>query len=71
MAELEAHFIGAGTISRVTIVCDKFTLIPKGFAYIEFDEVDSVKKALKNFDGSYFLGKLLQVRIIVFFFICC
>ncbi len=34
--ELLAHFESCGTVERVTIVCDKFTGKPKGFAYLEF-----------------------------------
>uniref|UniRef100_A0A2K6Q963 RRM domain-containing protein n=1 Tax=Rhinopithecus roxellana TaxID=61622 RepID=A0A2K6Q963_RHIRO len=36
--ELEAHFHGCGTVNRVTILCDKFSGHPKGFAYIEFSD---------------------------------
>jgi len=32
--ELESHFHGCGAVSRVTILCDKFTGHPKGFAFI-------------------------------------
>jgi len=31
--ELEAHFHGCGAVSRVTILCDKFTGHPKGSAF--------------------------------------
>mmetsp|Transcript_15491 Transcript_15491/g.31703 ORF Transcript_15491/g.31703 Transcript_15491/m.31703 type:complete len:140 (+) Transcript_15491:100-519(+) len=34
--ELLSHFESCGTVERVTIVCDKFTGRPKGFAYLEF-----------------------------------
>jgi RNA recognition motif. (a.k.a. RRM, RBD, or RNP domain) len=34
--ELLAHFEACGTVERVTIVCDKMTGRPKGFAYLEF-----------------------------------
>jgi len=35
--ELLGHFEACGTVERVTIVCDKFTGKPKGFAYLEFE----------------------------------
>mmetsp|Transcript_14419 Transcript_14419/g.31025 ORF Transcript_14419/g.31025 Transcript_14419/m.31025 type:complete len:126 (+) Transcript_14419:99-476(+) len=38
--ELLAHFESCGTVERVTIVCDKFTGKPKGFAYLEFQVSD-------------------------------
>ena len=34
---LLSHFEACGTVERVTIVCDKFTGKPKGFAYLEFE----------------------------------
>jgi polyadenylate-binding protein 2 len=44
--ELQAHFQSCGTINRVTILCDKFTGHPKGYAYIEFAEEEGVTNAL-------------------------
>ena len=32
--ELESHFHGCGAVSRVTILCDKFTGHPKGSAFL-------------------------------------
>jgi len=34
--ELLGHFEACGTVERVTIVCDKYTGKPKGYAYLEF-----------------------------------
>mmetsp|Transcript_56076 Transcript_56076/g.67611 ORF Transcript_56076/g.67611 Transcript_56076/m.67611 type:complete len:150 (-) Transcript_56076:1095-1544(-) len=34
--ELLAHFEACGVVERVTIVCDKMSGRPKGFAYLEF-----------------------------------
>jgi len=58
--ELEQHFHGAGSVNRVTILCDKFTGHPKGFAYIEFADKDSVETAMA-LDGTLFRGRQLQV----------
>jgi polyadenylate-binding protein 2 len=44
--DLQAHFASCGTILRVTILCDKITGHPKGFAYIEFQEPSLVPNAL-------------------------
>lgn len=44
--ELQAHFADCGTINRVTIMCNKATGVPKGFAYIEFVDEDAVKNAV-------------------------
>jgi len=43
--ELQAHFADCGTVNRVTILCNKFTGHPKGYAYIEFADEDGVKNA--------------------------
>lgn len=34
--ELLQHFDSCGSVERITIVCDKYTGRPKGFAYLEF-----------------------------------
>ncbi|KAJ3257703.1 cytoplasmic RNA-binding protein [Boothiomyces macroporosus] len=44
--EIQAHFQSCGTINRVTILCDKYTGHPKGFAYVEFADVQSVKNSI-------------------------
>lgn len=44
--EIEAHFRRAGSINRVTILLDKDTGQPKGYAYVEFAEPRLVAQAL-------------------------
>ncbi|OEU14801.1 Pabpn1 Rrm, partial [Fragilariopsis cylindrus CCMP1102] len=58
--ELLGHFEACGTVERVTIVCDKYTGKPKGFAYLEFQTEASVENALK-LEGSEFKGRNLKV----------
>jgi polyadenylate-binding protein 2 len=58
--ELQAHFQSCGTINRVTILCDKWTGQPKGFAYIEFAEASLVPNALM-LNESAFKGRVLKV----------
>ncbi|XP_035270706.1 polyadenylate-binding protein 2 isoform X2 [Anguilla anguilla] len=58
--ELEAHFHGCGSVNRVTILCDKFTGHPKGFAYIEFADKESVRTAMA-LDESLFRGRQIKV----------
>jgi len=58
--EIQQHFQACGTINRVTILCDKFTGHPKGFAYVEFAESESIETALAM-DNSLFRGRLLKV----------
>ncbi|KAH7687509.1 Splicing factor RNPS1 SR protein [Dioscorea alata] len=43
--EVQQHFLSCGTVNRVTILTDKFGQ-PKGFAYVEFVEVEAVQNAI-------------------------
>lgn len=43
--EIQEIFAECGTVNRVTILCDKFKN-PKGFAYVEFAEVEAVDPAV-------------------------
>lgn len=60
--ELEQHFHGCGTINRVTILCDKFSGNPKGFAYIEFADTSSVDSAVALHE-SLFKGRQIKVSV--------
>ncbi|ESQ40980.1 hypothetical protein EUTSA_v10014635mg [Eutrema salsugineum] len=44
--EVQLHFQTCGTVNRVTILMDKFGQ-PKGFAYVEFVEVEAMQEALQ------------------------
>merc|ERR1719472_715390 len=58
--EVEQHFHGCGSINRVTILCNKFDGQPKGFAYVEFADRDSVDTAMA-LDDSLFRGRQIKV----------
>jgi len=58
--EIQAHFQTCGSINRVTILLDKFTGHPKGYAYVEFAEPSTVAAALVLND-SVFHGRNLKV----------
>ncbi len=45
-AELDALMSAAGLVNRVTILTDKFTGHPKGFAYVEYASTDSIEGAI-------------------------
>eukprot|EP00775_Hariotina_reticulata_P002697 gene2697-2997_t len=57
--ELQQHFATCGTVNRVTILTDKFGN-PKGFAYIEFLELDAVDNAIM-LDNSELRGRQIKV----------
>ena len=60
--DLERHFHGCGSVNRVTILVDKFSGHPKGFAYIEFADKDSVQTATA-LDESLFKGRQIKVSV--------
>ncbi|KAF3088432.1 cytoplasmic RNA-binding protein [Orbilia oligospora] len=58
--EIQTHFQSCGSINRVTILLDKFTGQPKGYAYVEFAEPSLVAQALV-LNESIFRGRALKV----------
>ncbi|XP_004479655.2 embryonic polyadenylate-binding protein 2 [Dasypus novemcinctus] len=58
--ELEAHFHPCGDVHRVTILCDKFSGHPKGYAYIEFAARSSALAAVELHE-SVFRGRVIKV----------
>lgn len=58
--ELEQHFHGCGSVNRVTILCDKYSGHPKGFAYVEFADKESVHNSTVLSD-SLFKGRQIKV----------
>lgn len=58
--DLEQHFHGCGSVNRVTILCDRYTGNPKGFAYVEFTDKDSVEVA-SQLNDSLFKGRQIKV----------
>mmetsp|Transcript_22365 Transcript_22365/g.48823 ORF Transcript_22365/g.48823 Transcript_22365/m.48823 type:complete len:196 (+) Transcript_22365:68-655(+) len=58
--ELQEHFKACGAINRITIMVDKFTGQPKGFAYMEFADEASIQNAVLLSD-SLFRGRQLKV----------
>lgn len=59
--DLQAHFIPFGTINRVTILFDKYTGYPKGYAYLEYEDKESVPKAVENLNNSEFKNRTISV----------
>jgi RNA recognition motif-containing protein len=68
--ELEAHFHGCGSVNRVTILCNKFDGQPKGFAYIEFTDKESVQMAMAM-DESLFRARQIKVIICSYCWFSC
>lgn len=51
---------GIDSVNRVTILCDRYTGLPKGYAYVEFANYEDVIHAV-NFDGSSLDGRTISV----------
>jgi hypothetical protein len=62
--EIQAHFQSCGSINRVTILLDKFTGHPKGYAYVEFAEPSLVTQALV-LNESLFRGRNIKVCLLL------
>lgn len=58
--DLQTHFEACGPINRITILCDRHSGHPKGFAYIEFAEAGCVKSAVALAD-SVLKGRVIKV----------
>jgi polyadenylate-binding protein 2 len=58
--EVQQHFQDCGTVNRVTILTDNFGH-PKGFAYVEFLDVEAVQNALQLNDTELH-GRRLKVK---------
>mmetsp|Transcript_52773 Transcript_52773/g.83783 ORF Transcript_52773/g.83783 Transcript_52773/m.83783 type:complete len:204 (+) Transcript_52773:79-690(+) len=58
--ELQEHFKSCGQVNRITILVDKYSGQPKGFAYVEFADEQSVHNSLL-LNGSLFRGRQLKV----------
>eukprot|EP00922_Rhytidocystis_sp_ex-Travisia-forbesii_P051424 GHVS01076322.1.p1 GENE.GHVS01076322.1~~GHVS01076322.1.p1 ORF type:complete len:229 (-),score=65.13 GHVS01076322.1:42-662(-) len=59
--ELQDHFKSCGNINRITIMVDKMTGHPKGFAYVEFDDVEAVQHAVLLSDTVF---RSRQIKVI-------
>eukprot|EP00919_Chromeraceae_sp_WS-2016_P007404 GHVR01017396.1.p1 GENE.GHVR01017396.1~~GHVR01017396.1.p1 ORF type:complete len:210 (+),score=61.30 GHVR01017396.1:86-715(+) len=58
--ELQDHFKSCGGINRITILVDRHTGKPKGFAYVEFSDPCAVENAVLMND-TMMRGRLLKV----------
>jgi len=58
--ELREFFQSCGTVNRITILCDKWTGHPKGYAYIEFKDQDAVVNAM-ILNETTFKGRPLKI----------
>jgi polyadenylate-binding protein 2 len=58
--DLKRFFSTCGQLERVTIICDKWTGQPKGYAYVQFSTKEGVENAIL-LDCSEFKGRAIKV----------
>lgn len=61
MEDIEDFFQGCD-VMNVRIIEDREMQRPKGFAYVEFNEQDGLKKALDR-DGEQINGRYVKVKV--------
>jgi RNA recognition motif-containing protein len=60
--ELEAAFAAYGTVERVSVVRDRDTGQPRGFAFVEMTNASEANKAMTALNGQDFNGRSLNVN---------
>ncbi len=59
--ELRDLFAQYGEVKRVTIVTDKVTGRPRGFAFVEMSSDDQASAAIAGLNNSQFAGRQLRI----------
>ncbi len=59
--DLRAAFEAHGKVDEVSMVKDKFSGLPKGFAFIEMPEEAEARKAISELAGKELKGRSLDV----------
>ena len=60
--DLQTLFSGAGQVSTVSIVRDRATGQPRGFAFVEMSDAEGAKKAIAELDRHQVGGRSLTVN---------
>jgi RNA recognition motif-containing protein len=60
--DLEAAFAAYGTVERVSIVRDRDTGQPRGFAFVEMTNAQEASKAIAGLNGKEMNGRALNVN---------
>lgn len=61
-SELEAAFAGYGAVERTSVVRDRETGQPRGFAFVEMTNHDEAMKAIQGLNGQELNGRALNVN---------
>ena len=60
--DLEAAFAAYGSVERVSIVTDRDTGQPRGFAFVEMTNADEARNAIAGLNGAELNGRALNVN---------
>jgi RNA recognition motif-containing protein len=60
--ELEAEFSAFGAVERVSIVRDRDTGQPRGFAFVEMTNADEAANAINSLNGRQINGRAVNVN---------
>jgi RNA recognition motif-containing protein len=60
--DLNAMFAKHGNVTSVSIITDKFTNRPRGFAFVEMDTDESAQKAIAALNGTQIEGRAIVVN---------
>lgn len=61
-SDLNAMFSKHGTVTSVSIITDKFTNRPRGFAFVEMETDEAAQKAIAELNGSQVEGRAIVVN---------
>ena len=56
-------FVGFGEVSRITLITDKATGLPRGFGFVEMPTQSEAEAAIKGLNGTSIGGRAIQVNI--------
>ena len=54
-----------GHVKSVDLPMDRFNFMPRGFAYVEYDEADDADTALKHMDGGQIDGQEITAQMVL------
>ena len=61
--DLTQTFGEFGTVQSATVITDRETGRPRGFAFVEMSGEDAGQAAIDNLDGKSFDGRAIQVNV--------
>jgi cold-inducible RNA-binding protein len=61
--DLQEYFSQAGVVTSVNLMLDKVTGRSRGFAFVEFATPEEAGKAVEQFHGKEFQGRVLTINV--------